>query len=769
MIRGYFNFRLFSLLESILVVDPDFFSILESIAKKGDFVAQSILDLVNKDIKTNVNYLKPSDKNDDLKFINDTQVQRLVDAGKDHGEIFSKPANSAKIGRTVRQILKSNNISVTDAQIEKFVNLYKNAWDKKYSKLQEGFSLIKGEAIRDWYLEDNYVPGGGTLNSSCMRYESTQPFLDIYTENPDVCQLLILVDDSNRLLGRALLWKLVEGSGKSPYYLDRVYTRYDNDVEKFADWFKDFIKMDDNFSAHFVGVTSGCRVKLKNWKFEQYPYMDTFAVLGYATGVLKTRRDSDEIEYLIQDTGGDYSVPDHRWSEYHNTWIHTSDAIYFNDDYYFKNECVKDYNYNWILKVESVWSDFYEAYVSKEDAIELEGFGTVSKYDIITVYDDLTEEGVPMKPRKYLKSKIDDDEYVKTRVDGGVAYMNRKFMIYDITDEMWVLNANLPSNMKIVYNVGTWRFSMVNSMKLTKTEIHSDVYCKKHVFLKLNSLDVIVSYIPFITSLYANNGYDWFATEESLKCFNVDIDSLEKCSIGKYYYYRDFKRMIDGEYDKQLEGIENFEYKIEELKEAINYVNNLTSYNSNNELYKIFKSGDGDFVRNLNEQLANEFASFDILYHLYRKSNIQDLFNFIKRDTRDFSYIDSNGNLVKFVSYNLEGNLGADALSDFIKEYEYYILLYVYIFIIESNNRDFATNQIISILKKANKNGTRLEGIFELFTYNDTFPTFSKNINDKYRSGFEKRGLFKSMTKGDYTTGFDFFYKRLKSIQNKEQ
>jgi len=42
-------------------------------------------------------------------------------------------------------------------------------------------------------------------------------------------------------------------------------------------------------------------------------------------------------------------------------------------------------------------------------------------------------------------------------------------------------------------------------------------------------------------------------------------------------------------------------------------------------------------------------------------------------------------------------------------------------------------------------------------------------INDKYRSSFEKRGLFKSITKGDYTTGFDFFYKRLKSIQNKEQ
>lgn len=771
MIKRYFNFRLFSLLESILVVNPDFFNILEIIANKGDYVAQSLLNLVNTDIKTNVNYLKPADKNDDLKFINDTQVQRLIDAGKESGDIFSKPANTAKVGRTVRQILKSNNISVTDAQIEKFVNLYKNSWDKKYSKLEEGFSLIKGEAIRDWYLEDNYVPGGGTLNNSCMRYSSTQPFLDIYTENPEVCQLLILVDDSNRLLGRALLWKLVEGTGKSPYYLDRVYTRYDNDVEKFADWFKNFIKKDDDFSAHFAGVTSGCRVKLKKWKFEQYPYMDTFAVLGFESGVLKTRRESDEIEFLIQNTGGDYNVPDHKWSEYHNAWIHNSNALYVNGDYYFKDECIKDYENNWILKDGSVWSDFYDAYVDKESAIELEGFGTVSKFDIITVYDDLTEEGVPMSPRKYLKSKIGDD-YVKARVDGGVVYINRKFMVYDITDEEWILNLNIRSDRKIVYNVGDVFHSMVNSMQLNKIEIYNDVYCKRHVFLELNSQDIIVSYIPFITSLYSHSGYDWFATEESLKCFNIniDIDNLEKCIVGKYQYYRDFKRVIDGEYDKQLEGIKNSEYKIEEAKEAINYVNDLSSFKSNNDLYKMFKSSSGDLVESLNSQLADEFASFNILSHLYITSNIETLFNFITNNNRNFSYIDSDGNLVKFVSYNLiKSNSGVSALSNFIKEYEYYILLYVYMYIIEKNIRDIATSKIISILKKDDKNGSGLENIFELFTYNDTFPSFSKIINNNYRSGFEKRDLFRVVTNDGYKTGFDFFYKRLKSLKDKEQ
>ena len=79
--------------------------------------------------------LKTSDKNDDVKFVNDTQVKRFIDAGQDP---FERATNSAKIGRTVRQILTANNISVTDQQIEKFVNTYKNAWDKSFKKTSEG-------------------------------------------------------------------------------------------------------------------------------------------------------------------------------------------------------------------------------------------------------------------------------------------------------------------------------------------------------------------------------------------------------------------------------------------------------------------------------------------------------------------------------------------------------------------------------------------------------------------------------------------------------
>jgi hypothetical protein len=148
MIRKYSNFRYFFLFESLLKVDPDFFNLVKDTSSK-DPIAKMLLGLINQDITTNVNYLKPSDKNDDVKFVNDTQVKRFIDAGQDP---FDRATNSAKIGRTVRQILTSNKISFTDQQIEKFVNTYKNSWDRKYKKTGEGFHLISGEEIRHWYL-----------------------------------------------------------------------------------------------------------------------------------------------------------------------------------------------------------------------------------------------------------------------------------------------------------------------------------------------------------------------------------------------------------------------------------------------------------------------------------------------------------------------------------------------------------------------------------------------------------------------------------------
>ena len=744
MIHKYFNFRLFSLLESILVINPDFFNILEIISNKGDFVAQSILNLVGNDVKTNVNYLKPSDKNDDLKFINDTQVKRHIDAGKKDSDIFSMSSNTAKIGRTVRQILTSNGVSVTDSQIENFVNLYKNSWDKKYSKFEEGFYLIKGEAIRDWYLEDNYVSGSGALNKSCMRYDNMQPFLNIYTENPEVCQLLILVDDNNLLLGRALLWKLVEGAGKSPYYLDRIYTRYDSDVEKFEDWFKDFIKKDEDFSAHFEN-SSGCMVKLKKWIFEFYPYMDTFSFLGFESGILKTRRNYKEIEYYLQHTTGQYSVPDHFFSRYYNVWINASNVKYFKGDYYYLDDVVRDYIDNDILKKDSVYSKFYDKYVDKEYAVELKGYGLVDKSDIIIVYDSISVDGTPENPKKYLESINSEYRWINNINE----WINKELAIYSISEEHWILDAEIDSNKIYIYDIDDMHSSIVKRLNLN-SEIYNDIYYKKY-----NFTNDIVSYIPFIQSFYIPDiGHSWFMSEASLKCVDgIDIDSLYKCVININDYFKNFKLIINSDFDKQLSDVKNKEMKLEELKKSINFIENESVFKKNNNLYNLFKKYGDDFFKILNINLAQDFKSKDILSKLYFVPNIIELNKHLKYRKNLYIKPDSKESDQK-------------QLQDFIKDYEYYILLYVYIYTINGGLRSVASDVIDRILYEDDKN-PNLGSIFNLFTYNDTFPTFSKTINLSYRGEFENS--LRKIASQDYKKSFDIFYKELKKQDEHEK
>ena len=62
-----------------------------------------------------------------------------------------------------------------------------------------------------------------------MKYYRCKDYFNIYIENPDVCQLLIFTDPNDKLLGRALLWKLEDGSN----YMDRIYTNRDSYIELF--------------------------------------------------------------------------------------------------------------------------------------------------------------------------------------------------------------------------------------------------------------------------------------------------------------------------------------------------------------------------------------------------------------------------------------------------------------------------------------------------------------------------------------------------------
>ena len=86
---------------------------------------------------------------------------------------------------------------------------------------------------------------------------------NIYIKNPDVCRLVILRED-DKILGRALVWKLVSirsGVGEKfegvEYFMDRQYTIKDSDVNKFRNFAKEqgWIYKTNNNHHSFTNIT----------------------------------------------------------------------------------------------------------------------------------------------------------------------------------------------------------------------------------------------------------------------------------------------------------------------------------------------------------------------------------------------------------------------------------------------------------------------------------------------------------------------------------
>ena len=110
----------------------------------------------------------------------------------EYPDILKKSRSSLKLGKFINKLFPNK---YNSQQIEMFTNVFKSlATDSDVIK------EVIGEDIKKWYLEDNYFEKVGSLGSSCMRYEECQDYFDIYTENPDVCKMLILTKELNWML-----------------------------------------------------------------------------------------------------------------------------------------------------------------------------------------------------------------------------------------------------------------------------------------------------------------------------------------------------------------------------------------------------------------------------------------------------------------------------------------------------------------------------------------------------------------------------------------
>ena len=206
-----------------------------------------------------------------------------------------------KIGRLVGKILTSLKVEYTSENIEKFVNRYISA-SHIANNIFDKFSIVSGEDLRKAYLFSNYYDSTKARQSqlwkSCMSYTYCQRYLDIYVKNPDRVSLLIFKNDDDKILGRALLWKLDDNT----LYMDRIYTVSDSYNYTFEEWgTQNGYELNRSYQDEFT-------VTIEPNDYEPYPYMDTLQYYNIESGILSSESGLLDGDYIcLTETDGGYS------------------------------------------------------------------------------------------------------------------------------------------------------------------------------------------------------------------------------------------------------------------------------------------------------------------------------------------------------------------------------------------------------------------------------------------------------------------------------
>lgn len=225
----------------------------------------------------------------------------------------------AKPGGFISKVFKN----IPEKEVEKFSTLFRS----EVTKPRLNFKVVEGSEIKAYYLYSSYAErNGGSLHASCMKHNSCQSFLDIYSKNPDVCKMVLLYDSEEfaegdyyqdgKIVGRALLWDI---SGHK--LMDRIYTIND---EKYQFYFKQWATKNDYlfktqqnwFNTKYFEKLGGDKQKieleldLKYKSFDYVPYMDTFKFMDY-DGVLYNYQPEGKDFYTLTDTGGRKNGYDH--------------------------------------------------------------------------------------------------------------------------------------------------------------------------------------------------------------------------------------------------------------------------------------------------------------------------------------------------------------------------------------------------------------------------------------------------------------------------
>lgn len=242
-----------------------------------------------------------------------------------------------KMGRVIKKMLPE----IPDRELEVLVNSLKSETAGYEIK------LVKGDDIAKYYRKESCDPkllSYGTLQSSCMMdKQSDKPHIfDIYTKNPESCQLAIMLNSNGQLVARALVWKIDEiicsqekdqlhysdlnldwetfrqepfdnelskAKTKNLFVMDRVYFTKDWMENAFYKWANEkgfMMKTRDGVSYKGEYFFPVLNIKVNKLGYRQFPYLDTFKFYKVQDGILSNRRLNSDRGFELTSTQGEY-------------------------------------------------------------------------------------------------------------------------------------------------------------------------------------------------------------------------------------------------------------------------------------------------------------------------------------------------------------------------------------------------------------------------------------------------------------------------------
>lgn len=458
MIKNYSKFKEDILFENMISESIVYFSpeLRKMLGKINSEVSKELLSAEGENIKKDITFIDIDNREGYVTFKTMRNVEKALDkypissSARGIPTSFNKHASDylysisclswtetrspVGIGRLVNSILPGK---FNSKEIEDFTNKFK----MRQTNATEKFEIVEGEDITYWYNETNYYELSYTLGNSCMR-DVDDYYFRIYTENPDVCKMLILLDENEdgeiKLKGRALLWKVSKNDKNLDFewFLDRQYTTNDADVLKFREYAKkegwayktrnthhDLAQITYKETNYFIGMSVNLGKYKGGYDYGSYPYLDTFRRYDPNSGILYNDDESkEENQYILNQTDGTYeeTTGNREWSEYYDDYVDGDVAVYseWRGTYLDRNRSVQvltgSYRYHgWYPEGDEdiVVDGWNNDYINSNDAIYSEHYGYhLLESEVVSAINKLDDNGECDEDAYYVHE--DDENFI---------------------------------------------------------------------------------------------------------------------------------------------------------------------------------------------------------------------------------------------------------------------------------------------------------------------------------------------------------------------